>query len=760
MPQAEKLDQVSPQELADSPGIGERIDSVVSFLRRRYLIILVCLVAALPLGAIYLLSSPTVYTATATMMIETRKSPLQQSLLGEGSPDAGWIESQIGVIRSQGVASYVVKQLRLADDPDFVRYDPGLFEKVLRRLGRSPEPRPEPERVAEAIEKVSGGLDVRRLGQSYMLRVDFRASTPEHAAKVANFIVDAYIYDQLNAKYQANRRAGDWLQERLQTLREQAAAAERAVLEFKAKNNIVATGGILINEKQLADLSGKLAAARAQTSDVQLRLERIGTVRQAYQQEQPSAAVDETVLEATNSSIINSLRLKYLDLMNRESDWSSRYGQNHTAVINVRNQIRDIRKSMRDELGRIEETLRSEHEIAKKRQDELEKGLTEIVSQTTETNQAKVALFSLEAAAQSYRKLYDSFLQRHTETVQQQSYPTSDARLLSPAYAVKTSPRALQIWLMTIFLGGGAGIGLGALREVMDRGFRTREQVRTVLKTECLALVPLLNEAGLKPTSRRSLPIPGWKAEMAVRVGESNLSSAPKILRSIVDEPNSPYAEAIRLMKLTIDLGAPHKYTKVVGLTSCLPSEGKSTLAMAMAMLIAHGGSRVMLVDCDLRNPTLSRTLTPDAQRGFLDVIAGRASLPDVMRTYADGKLSFLPPGPMARLPNAIDFLNSEAGKSLFDTLQLKYDYVIVDLAPAVSTLEVRAASRVVESYLLVIEWGQTKVDAIQYALRNAPELQDRIVGAVLNKVDLAMMGRYDNYGSRYYYGQSYPTVQ
>ncbi len=759
MPQAEKLDAIT-DEFAASPGLGDRIDFVVSFLRRRYLIIAICVAAALPLGALYHLTSPSVYTASATMMIETRKNPLQQSQFGDAPLDAAWMESQIGVIKSQSVAAYLVKQLKLADDPDFVRYDPGLFEKILRRLGRSPEPRPEAERVNEAVGLVNGNLDIRRLGQSYMLRIDYRANTPEHATKIANAIVDAYIYDQLNAKYQANRRAGDWLQERLQTLREQAAAAERAVLEFKAKNNIVATGGTLMNERQLSDISGKLAAARAQTSDVQLRLERIGAVRQAYQQEQPTAAVDETVLEATNSGIINSLRLKYLDLINRESDWSSRYGQNHTAVINTRNQIRDIRKSIRDELGRIEETLRSEFEIAKKRQDELEKGLTAIVSQTSETNQAQVALFSLEAAAQSYRKLYDSFLQRHTETVQQQSYPTSDARLLSPAYASKTSPRALQIWLMTIFLGGGAGIGLGALREILDRGFRTREQVRAVLKTECLALVPLFDEVGSKPRSRRSLPIPGWKAEMAARVGESNLSSAPKILRNIIDAPTSPYAEAIRLMKLTIDLGTPTKYTKVVGLTSCFPSEGKSTLALAMALLIAHGGSRVMLVDCDLRNPTLSRTLTPNAERGFLDVIAGRVSLSDVVRTYADGKLSFLPPGSMARLPNAVDFLNLEAAKSLFDTLQLRYDYVIVDLAPAVSTLEVRAASRLVASYLLVIEWGQTKVDAIQYALRNAPELQDRIVGAVLNKVDLAMMSHYDNYGSRYYYGQSYPTVQ
>src|SRR5204862_6139730 len=127
-----------------------------------------------------------------------------------------------------------------------------------------------------------GGLDVRRVGPSYMVRIEFRSSNPEQATKVANAVIDAYIFDQLNAKYQANRRAGDWLQERLQTLREQAASAERAVIEFKAKNNIVAAGGTLMNEKQLSGLSDQLAKAQAQTSDLQARLERIQAVRRAY----------------------------------------------------------------------------------------------------------------------------------------------------------------------------------------------------------------------------------------------------------------------------------------------------------------------------------------------------------------------------------------------------------------------------------------------------------------------------------------------
>ena len=201
-------------------------------------------------------------------------------------------------------------------------------------------------------------------------------------------------------------------------------------------------------------MSSQLATARANTADMQIRLERIEAVRQAYKQDKPGAAADETVSEAMSNPIISKLRDRYLDLVNREADWSARYGKNHTAVVTLRNQMRDMRRSIFDEVGRIEEQFKSEYEIAKKRQNEVEKGLATVVSQSTETNQAQIALFSLEAAAQSYRKIYDSFLQRHTESVQQQSFPISDARPISSATASQTAPQALRVWLVTIFAGG------------------------------------------------------------------------------------------------------------------------------------------------------------------------------------------------------------------------------------------------------------------------------------------------------------------
>src|SRR5262249_4642367 len=147
---------------------------------------------------------------------------------------------------------------------------------------QDPEPAPEP--VGEAVAAFMKQIEIRRIGTSYLMKVDFRSKNREQAVKIVNTVVDAYILDQLNAKYQANRRTGDWLQERLQTLREQAAASERAVIEFKAKNNIVAASGTLMNERQLSEMSSQLASARARTSDLQLRTERIDAVREAYQE--------------------------------------------------------------------------------------------------------------------------------------------------------------------------------------------------------------------------------------------------------------------------------------------------------------------------------------------------------------------------------------------------------------------------------------------------------------------------------------------
>jgi polysaccharide biosynthesis transport protein len=189
----------------------------------------------------------------------------------------------------------------------------------------------------------------------------------------------------------------------------------------------------------------------------------------------------------------------------------------------------------------------------------------------------------------------------------------------------------------------------------------------------------------------------------------------------------------------------------VVGLISCLPNEGKSTVAAAMAAQITQSGARVVLVDCDVRNPSLSRALAPSADVGLMDVLAGKVALAEAIWKIPNTSMAFLPMVHNSALPNAIEMLASEAAETVFAQLQAKYDYVIVDLAPLVAGVDVHVTSRIVGSYLLVIEWGATKIDFVKHMLRSTPGLQEQIIGAVLNKVNMAKVHRYNTYGTGYY---------
>ncbi|MGY4455254.1 uncharacterized protein involved in exopolysaccharide biosynthesis [Bradyrhizobium sp. i1.3.1] len=325
-----------------------------------------------------------------------------------------------------------------------------------------------------------------------MIEISFKSLSRDRAAEIANAVAEAYIVDQLEAKDQATRRASAWLQDRIGELRNQATLAERAVVDFKAKNNIVNTGGSggrLVTEQQVSELNSQVVVARAQTSEAKARLDRIEAVLRA---DSPNSTVNSTVADALKSEVVTKLRSQYLDIANREADWARRYGTGHEAAVNLRSQMAEIQNSILNELQRLAETYKSDFEIAKQREVGVQRELENAVSQSKATNQAQVSLKELESASQTYRTLYDNFLQRYMESIQQQSFPISEARVISQAAppTQKSDPKpALALGLSGI---GGLilGLGLAILRDLSDRVFRTAEQVEAELNATCISLVP------------------------------------------------------------------------------------------------------------------------------------------------------------------------------------------------------------------------------------------------------------------------------
>ena len=223
----------------------------------------------------------------------------------------------------------------------------------------------------------------------FCIEIGASSRSPEKSAQIANAVAEAYIDDQQEAKREANRTTSAWLQERLQQLAEQSTAADRAVVAFKQQNNILSAGGKRLDEQNVADLNTRLVAARTQSSDVLARLNRIESIIRNWN---PNATtLDDTISDELASTILTNLRQQYLELSRQEAEYSAQYGRDHLAVVNLRNRLRDLRTSTFDELRRIAAARKSDYEIAKQREAELERQLDQAVSQSQTANNAQVA---------------------------------------------------------------------------------------------------------------------------------------------------------------------------------------------------------------------------------------------------------------------------------------------------------------------------------------------------------------------------------
>jgi capsular exopolysaccharide synthesis family protein len=240
-----------------------------------------------------------------------------------------------------------------------------------------------------------------------------------------------------------------------------------------------------------------------------------------------------------------------------------------------------------------------------------------------------------------------------------------------------------------------------------------------------------------------------------VRPRDRPILSKLGIVSSVIEQPFSRFAEAIRTIKLAADLNGVSA-NRVVGITSAAPDEGKSTIAAALAVSIAQVGKRVVLIDCDLRNPSLSRAIAPNSDVGILEVLSGKVASDDALIKEVYLSMAFLPVPCKSRIADSSELLSSSAAKRLFEGLRHSYDYVIVDLPPLAPIVDVRATTHLVDSYLLVVQWGGTSTSVVRHALGRAPQVYERVVGAVLNKVNMKALDLYSESHSQYYYQKAY----
>jgi polysaccharide biosynthesis transport protein len=734
-----KLESNAPQET----GVGEIIESAVLFARRRYVIIAATGLLAICLAVLYLKVTPPTFTASADVILSKHENQFvqQQVVLAASPMDAYSLESEIQIVRSDNVTAAVVKRLHLDGDPEFVGSGGGLLT-MISGLWRTESALNDFQRTQQAALVLEKNTEVARVGMSYVIEISYSSTNPEKSALIANAIAEEFIAEQRNAKKQESRTAGDWSFERATQLRQQTEAAERAVNEFKKDNNIFTVGGNLLNEQQVSELTAQIAMARQKTAEALARVNQISSPEISNPSTNP---IDATAsIDSIANPALTKLRQKYMDLSAQEREWSRKYGESYWAAVGLRNQMNDMRQPIQDEIRRLREAYKGDYDAAKQRQEAIERDLAKAVSDSQTANRAQITLRELESAAHSDRALYESFMQRSTESVQQESFPLNDARVISPAVAPaqKSRPKSMLVLALAIFGGGALGIGLGLLRDLLDGAFRTGRQVENSLLVPCIALVPRTRRASVREP--KNLVAKG-NSSRVIQLGT-------QIFWRAATEPASRFTEAIRSIKFALDLAsAVNGRKKIVGLTSALPNEGKSSITAALALLAAQVGARAVVVDLDLRNPTLSRTLAPNAEHGIVDVLLGHSSLDETLWIEPTSNLAMLPVSARGRHLHTTEILGSRAMRQLFDELHQRFEYVIVDLPPLVPVVDARATTEIIDNYFLVVEWGRTKTSVVVKALDSAAAINERLVGAILNKADIRNMGRYDTLSKTYY---------
>ena len=732
-----------------------------AFLKSNRRVLAGWVIVTLTVALVYAFTATPLYTATADLTIDSKKIQLfknNEQVVGDNTMDSSQVESEVQVLGSESIALAVIDDLKLANDPEFIGTGNGPLVGLLSAIfGMDDDARSlsDLQRKRIAIKVVRGNLSVRRIGLTYVLEISYRSPDPAKAAQIANAVADAYINDQLNTKYQAARRASIWLQERIAELRNQSNVAARAVQDYKEKNNIVDTGNHgLLSDLQVQETNTQMIAAQAATAEAKARLDRIEEVLKSPA---PGEALG-TVSDTLKNEVINKLRQRYLDDTEHVAKFTAMMGPNHLAVVNLKNEMALLQASMVDELQRIAQTYKSDYEIAKAREESTRASLGKQIQEAGASGQAQVDLKELEAASQTYHTIFENFLQKYTEAVQQQSFPISDARVITPASRpnFKSYPKTTLIALLGLLVGIGAGLVNALVLRNFDRAMRRPRDVEERLGLECLGMVPLIATRQRKTTSHGPKLLQAVERLMTVPVKDSPPEADLDLTRKVLDDPFSHFSEGLRSIKTGLDILALTRPIKTLGVISATPGEGKSTIAVNLANLFAAGGRSTLLIDGDLRNPQLSRLLSPDAKSGLVELIAGKIAFTKAMRAIPQSTLRFIPTVLQQRIANTADLLASPQMRTVLGEVQNVFDQVVIDLPPLGPISDARAMSPLIDAFIVVANWGHTRFEVLEDAIANFGIAADKVVGVILNKVDYNELRNMDAYSHGYYYNKNY----
>ncbi|GGD95875.1 chain-length determining protein [Aureimonas endophytica] len=700
-------------------------------VRRRYPLAIVGAAIAAALAVVMLHFSAPAYQSDIHIVLTEDRTKLLDEISGvETARNADeYIATQIGMISSEAVARRVVDMLDLTHNPVFMAERPSLLNRLRAAIPLLGAGKDEAEKnddvTTRAVNRLRDGLGIFRVERSLIIEVRYTGPDPILARDIAAAYGRAYLTDQTESHFAAVTRASTWLEGRIEDLRQQSLAASQEVETFRAKNDLVAANGQLVAEQNLAGMNSQMVLAETDYARQKARL-------QVYEEALNSGSAEDVIsvlntsTELSQSAAIQQLRTEYLQARERERAITERWGEDTPQAVAVRSERQRLSNLLMDEARRAVDIYRKNLEIGQAQLHDLNSTIKAASGKTQTANSTLVTLRSLEQRADSYHALYQSYLTRYQEAVQQQSLPVNTARVISDAQIADAPvlPKKPITVALSLVLGLIAGAAIGVLKEMMDHSFRSRHDV-DVLRLDFLGYLPKL---GRKALSGHLASVLDEKARGGAVLGRNE----------------ARFVEGVRNMKTAIEVGKPHR-GKVVGIVSLTSGEGKSVVALNLARLIASGGRRVLLVDGNTQNPELSAGYASASGANFTDVVASRRTIEEAVVEVGNGVALMpsppLPTGAAPRIATVVPLMHEHRGEWL-----TRFDMTLVELPPIETTSDAKALAEDLDQVIFVVAWGKTDRGRFEYQLQSLPLLRDKAVGVVMTQVDMSEIHLYDPY--------------
>lgn len=657
-----------------------------------------------------------VFRATATLLIESSQAQVVSIEEVYGLPGANreYFATQFEILRSRDLAERVIDELDLTRLPEFnpaLREPSGVSSWLPFGPDTPAEPPTEQQIRRAALGAFTGSLQITPVVGTQLVRINFESTDRELAARVANTMGQAYIERGLEARLEMTQSAASWLTERLDVLRENLGDSEQRLQAFREQEGLVDIGGVLtFSATEMDALTGQLVTARQRRSQAENALNLLGMTPESEWDSLGPVIAD---------PLVQSLRSSESEASRRVAELSSRYGPKHPTMVAAMSDLRKAEAALREQIQKVVAGYRDQFEQAEASVRDIQRQLEASRADVQVIQRKEYRLQELEREVETNQRLYDMFLTRFKET-SQSGFQDANARFVDPAEppmgAVR--PRTTRIVGIALFLSLLAGVGLAFLREALDNTVKNPDDLGA-LGVAALGSIPLVKS---------------MRKDGGDSVTDVFTSSA-----------QGGFAESLRTVRTGVLLSSLDDPHRVIVVTSSVPGEGKTTVATGLALSLGQM-ERVLLIDADMRRPTLARQFGIEAGAGGLSALmAGNVKFADCVHS-AHG-IDVLTAGAVP--PNPLELLSSQRFRKLLETLRERYDRIVIDSAPCQAVSDALVLSTMVDALIFVVRSDSTARQLAQTAIRRLREVDAPIIGAVLNVVDFEKKARY-GYGSDY----------